>query len=162
MSYQRPQDTGFRAPLRDIVDSIGTGRHVEGIHLYDDDGVRSRRTVVQLPDGLRVEEEDTASEASSGKHTDSLLSERDADEDHDGDDDDGDDGEDGPSKSETGSEEQDDDGVRRCDVCGHRLDDEGRGINDDTDDDRGKTGGKRRRNSIPCPECERPKRRKTE
>lgn len=108
--------------------------------------------VVQLPDGLGVVDEDTASEASSGGHMDFLFSEEDDDEDHDDDN-----GENEASKSETGSEEQDGYGVRRCDVCGQRLDDEGRGT-----DDEDKAGGKRPRRSIPCPECERPKRRKTE
>lgn len=111
MSHPRPQDPGFRAPLRDIVDSIGTGRHIEGIHMYDKDDRRIRQTVFQLPDGLGVFDDDTASEASSGAHTDSVFPE---------------------------------------------------GDDDDTSDDGQKIGDRRRRKSIPCLECERPKRRKTE
>lgn len=158
MSNPRPQDPGFRAPLRDIVDSIGTGRHVDGIHMYDKDDRRIRQTVFQLPDGLGVfDDDDTASEASSGAHTDSVFPEGDDDDSHDDNSDEFTSG-----KSETGSEEQDGFDVRRCDVCRQELNDEGYGIDDDTGDDGEKMGDKRRRKSIPCLECERPKRRKIE
>jgi len=51
-STTRRHDPNFRAPLRDILESIGTGRHVEGTHVYDEDGNRRRVRVVQLVNGL--------------------------------------------------------------------------------------------------------------
>jgi len=50
----RPQDPNFRAPLRDIVDSIWTGRHVEGMHVYDKDNHRRPVRVVNLPHGVGI------------------------------------------------------------------------------------------------------------
>lgn len=48
----KPRDANFRAPLRKILDSVGTGRHVEGIHIYDKDDRRKRVRIVQFADGL--------------------------------------------------------------------------------------------------------------
>lgn len=53
-STTRRYDPNYRAPLRDILDSIRTGRHVEMTHIYDKDQRRRRVKVVQLADGLRL------------------------------------------------------------------------------------------------------------
>ncbi|KAK5089362.1 hypothetical protein LTR70_007090 [Exophiala xenobiotica] len=66
----RRHDPNFRAPLRDILDSIGTGRHVEGTHVYDEDGHRKRVRVVQLANGLGlVDDMSTSKKEPAAKDT---------------------------------------------------------------------------------------------
>lgn len=48
------QDRNFRAPLRDILDSIGVGKHVPGTRIYTHAGDRSKKRPVQFGSGLGI------------------------------------------------------------------------------------------------------------
>ena len=65
----------------------------------------------------------------------------------------------GSVDSDKGTEERDDP-ERCCEVCERRLDDSGYGIDEDTEEKKTETGGKRRREWFPCAECCRPKKRR--